>query len=109
MAVPGTNGFIGEILVLAGTFGVNNWAASAGVVGALLGAAYLLGIYRQMLLGPLVVPGDAKLWDLDKRELCCAIPLLIFVFWLGLYPKPFLTILNTTLQHLLSQTMVAGL
>ena len=65
MAVPGTNGFIGEILVLSGTFGVNNWAATAGVLGALLGAAYLLGIYRQMLLGPVRIPDAAKMWDLN--------------------------------------------
>lgn len=108
MAVPGTNGFIGEILVLSGTYGVNNWAASAGVFGALLGAAYLLGVYRRMLLGPVAVPGAAQMWDLNKRELCCALPLLLFVFWLGLYPKPFLRILEPTLQHLLGQTMGTG-
>ena len=109
MAVPGTNGFVGEILVLSGTFGVNNWAASAGVLGALIAAAYLLGLYRQMLLGPVRIPGAAKMWDLNKRELCCALPLLLFVFWLGLYPKPFLSILEPTLKLLLEQTQGAGL
>ncbi len=109
MAVPGTNGFVGEILVLSGTFGVNNWAASAGVLGALIAAAYLLGLYRQMLLGPIRIPGAAKVWDLNKRELCCALPLLIFVFWFGLYPKPFLNILRPTLTNLLEQTLGAGL
>ena len=109
MAVPGTNGFVGEILVLSGTFGVNNLAASAGVLGALIGAAYLLGIYRQMLLGPIRIPGAAKISDLNKRELSCALPLLLFVFWLGLYPKPFLSILKPTLAHLLEQTMRVGL
>jgi len=104
MAVPGTNSFIGEILVLSGAYGVNNWAASAGVFGALLGAAYILGLYRQMLLGPVVVPVGAKMRDLNIRELCCALPLLLFVFWLGLYPKPFLSILYPTLEHLLMQT-----
>jgi NADH-quinone oxidoreductase subunit M len=78
------------------------------VSGALVGAAYLLGLYRQMLLGPVVIPGNAKMWDLGKREIICAIPLLIFVFWLGLYPKPFLDMLEPTLQHLLSQTIGTG-
>lgn len=108
MAVPGTNGFIGEILVLAGAFSVNGWAASAAVLGALIGAAYLLGIYRQMLLGPVVVPNDASLWDLNKRELACALPLLVFVFWVGMYPKPFLDILRPTLNHLLTQVSSVG-
>ena len=109
MAVPGTNGFIAEIVVLSGTYRVNNWAATAGVLGALLGAAYLLGIYRQMLLGPVRIPDAAKMWDLNKRELCCALPLLLFVFWIGFYPKPFLSILQPTLTHLLEQTLGAGL
>jgi len=108
MAVPGTNGFVGEILVLAGAFGVSGWATAAGVAGALIGAAYLLGIYKQVLLGPVKVPGDAKLWDLRSRELACAAPLLIFVFWMGLYPKPFLAILRPTLEHLLSQVTMTG-
>ena len=108
MAVPGTNGFVGEILVLAGAFAVSGLAATAAVLGALVGAAYLLGIYRQMLLGPIAVPGDIVPWDLKKRELACAIPLLVFVFWLGLYPKPFLTILAPTLTHLLGQVTGAG-
>jgi len=109
MAVPGTNGFIGELLVLSGTFGVNNWAAGAGVFGALLGAAYLLSLYRQMLLGPVSIPGEAKMWDLGIRELCCAVPLLIFIFWVGLYPKPLLSILQPTLKQLLGQIMGRGL
>ncbi|OUS08227.1 NADH-quinone oxidoreductase subunit M [Rhodobacterales bacterium 52_120_T64] len=108
MAVPGTNGFVGEILVLSGTFAVNGWAASAGVVGALIGAAYLLGIYRQVLLGPVKVPDDNKIWDLDNREILCAVPLLIFVFWMGFYPKTFLSILQPTLENLLLQLATTG-
>lgn len=108
MAVPGTNGFVGEILVLSGTFAVNGWAASAGVVGALIGAAYLLGIYKQVLLAPIKVPDNNKLWDLDNREILCTVPLLLFVFWMGLYPKTFLNILQPTLENLLLQLAVSG-
>lgn len=108
MAVPGTNGFVGEILVIAGAFAVSGWAATAAVAGALIGAIYLLGLYRQMLLGPVSIPGGVKMWDLRLRELICALPLLIFVFWLGLYPKPFLTLLEPTLRHLLNQVGAGG-
>lgn len=103
MAVPGLNGFIGELLVLAAAFGVSGWAGAAGVLGALIGAAYLLGVYRQMLLGPTIVPGGAKPWDLNPRELACTLPLLLFVIWFGLYPKPFLSILQPSLDHLMTQ------
>ncbi|NRB19159.1 MAG: NADH-quinone oxidoreductase subunit M [Rhodobacteraceae bacterium] len=103
MALPGLNGFIGELLVLAGAFGVSGWAGAAGVLGALIGAAYLLGVYRQMLLGPIKAPNGAELWDLNPRELACALPLLLFVIWFGLYPKPFLTILQPSLDQLMIQ------
>lgn len=103
MALPGLNGFIGELLVLAAAFGVSGWAGAAGVLGALVGAAYLLGVYRQMLLGEVKTPGDVFVWDLGRRELACAAPLLLFVVWFGLYPKPFLTILQPSLDHLMSQ------
>lgn len=103
MAVPGLNGFIGELLVLAAAFGVSGWAGAAGILGALTGAAYLMGVYRQMLLGPTDSPGGAVLWDLNQRELLCALPLLLFVVWFGLYPKPFLTILQPSLDHLMIQ------
>lgn len=106
MALPGLNGFIGELLVLAGAFGVSGWAGAAGVLGALIGAAYLLGVYRQMLLGPVNAPNGAALWDLNQRELACAVPLLLFVIWFGLYPKPFLTILQPSLDHLMMQLNV---
>ncbi|WP_114287750.1 NADH-quinone oxidoreductase subunit M [Candidatus Halocynthiibacter alkanivorans] len=108
MALPGTNGFVGELLVIAGAFGSTGWAAGAAVVGALIGAAYLLGLYRQMLLGEVRLPEGAKMWDLNAREIACAVPLLVFVFWLGLYPKPVLTLLRATLEQLLAQVIGTG-
>ena len=93
---------------LAGAFGVSGWAAAGGVIGALIGAAYLLGLYRQVLLGPVKIPAAAQMWDLRRRELICAAPLLLFVFWFGLYPKTFLAILEPTLAHLLTQIAVSG-
>ena len=68
-----------------------------------MGAAYLLGVYRQMLLGPETEIKGARFWDLDKREILCAAPLLVFVIWLGLYPKPFLTLIDASAKHLLVQ------
>jgi len=103
MALPGTNSFVGELLILAGAFGANMAVGAAAIVGALLAAAYLLGMFRRVALGPASVGLRHKIWDLDLRELAAIVPLAVFVFWVGLYPKPFLNIIHVSVQHLLVQ------
>ena len=105
MAVPGTNAFVGELLVLAGAFGANKAVGAVAVAGAALSAAYLLGFYRQVALGPAVAMGGRGMWDVNARELAAILPLVVFVFWVGLYPKPFIDILHVSVEHLLAQTM----
>ena len=100
MALPGTNSFIGELLVLAGAFEANMAVGAVAIVGAMLAAAYLLGMYRRVALGPAV---HEDLWDVNPRELAAILPLALFVFWVGLYPKPFLDILHVSVEHLLAQ------
>lgn len=108
MAVPGTNGFIGELLVIAGAFGANMLAATAAVIGAMLGAAYLLGLFRRLALGPAVEIRGQRLWDINGRELTAVLPLAVLVFWIGLYPKPFLNMLHVSVTHLLTQMQGGG-
>ena len=103
MAVPGTNAFVGELLVLSGAFGTNMAIGAIAVAGAMLGAAYLLGMFRQMALGPAPPAGGHQLWDLNAREMAATVPLVVFVFWVGFYPKPFLEILHMSVEHLLVQ------
>ncbi len=105
MAVPGTNAFVGELLVLAGAFGANKAVGAVAVAGAALSAAYLLGFYRQVALGPAVDMGGRGMWDVNAREMVAILPLVVFVFWVGLYPKPFIDILHVSVEHLLVQTM----
>ncbi len=105
MAVPGTNAFVGELLVLAGAFGANKAVGAVAVAGAALSAAYLLGFYRQVALGPAVDMGGRGMWDVNAREMVAILPLVVFVFWVGLYPKPFIDILHVSVEHLLAQTM----
>jgi len=76
---------------------------SVVVVGALLAAAYLLGMFRRVALGPASVGQRYKIWDLGRRELAAILPLAVFVFWVGLYPKPFLNIIHVSVEHLLQQ------
>ena len=108
MAVPGTNAFVGELLVLSGAFGANKAIGAIAVAGAMLGAAYLLRMFRQMALGPVVSIGGRQLWDINAREMAGILPLVVFVFWIGFYPKPFLEILHVSVEHLLVQTQVQG-
>ena len=107
MALPGTNAFIGELLVLTGTFAANPGLAAAAVLGALLGAAYLLGMYRSVALGPARV-ARFRVWDVNARELAAILPLALFVLWVGLYPKPFLDIVQPSARNLLEQVHGAG-
>lgn len=103
MAVPGTNGFIGELLVLSGAFGVNIYMGALAIVGAMLAAAYMLKMFRQVALGPVSSFGGKKLWDVDRREVVGLVTLAVLVFWVGFYPKLFLDIVTPTLDNLLVQ------
>jgi NADH-quinone oxidoreductase subunit M len=108
MALPGTNSFVGELLVLSGGFAANLAIGAAAVLGALLGAAYLLGMYRKVALGPASVGVRFKIRDVNARELAATLPLAVFVLWVGLYPKPFLNIMDASVEHLLVQVHAKG-
>ncbi|WP_077965599.1 NADH-quinone oxidoreductase subunit M [Ensifer adhaerens] len=108
MALPGTNAFVGELLVLSGGFAANFALGAVAVLGALLGAAYLLGMYRKVALGPASVGARFKVRDVNGREMAAILPLAVFVFWVGLYPKPFLAIIDSSVTHLLQQVHDKG-
>ena len=108
MALPGTNSFVGELLVLSGGFAANLAAGAAAVLGALLGAAYLLGMYRKVALGPVSVGARFKIRDVNARELAAILPLAVLVLWVGLYPKPFLAIIDASVKYLLVQVHAKG-
>ncbi|THK39475.1 NADH-quinone oxidoreductase subunit M [Ensifer sp. MPMI2T] len=103
MALPGTNSFVGELLVLSGGFAANLAVGAAAVLGATLGAAYLLGMYRRVALGPPSVGARFKVRDVNAREMVAILPLAVFVLWVGLYPKPFLAIIDASVNHLLTE------
>ncbi|MGY5808871.1 NADH-quinone oxidoreductase subunit M [Rhizobium sp. LEGMi198b] len=108
MALPGTNSFVGELLVLSGGFATNLAAGAAAVLGALLGAAYLLGMYGKVALGPSSVGLRFKIRDVNAREVAAILPLAVFVLWVGLYPKPFLNIIDVSVKHLLAHVHGEG-
>ena len=94
LGLPTLNGFIGEFTILQGAFEENKiWAAFA-VLGIVLGAAYLLWLYQRTMFGTLDNPKNQKLKDLNFREVMTLLPLIIWAFWIGLYPKPFFHVLE---------------
>jgi NADH-quinone oxidoreductase subunit M len=108
MALPGTNSFVGELLVLSGGFAASLALGAVAVLGALLSAAYLLGMYRKVALGPAKVVARYKISDVNGREMAAILPLALFVLWVGLYPRPFLEIIDASVQHLLVQVHGEG-
>jgi NADH-quinone oxidoreductase subunit M len=101
VGLPGTSGFIGELLALIGTFKVNNWVATLATLGTILSAAYALWLYRKVVLGALVKPSLAAIKDLDYREVITLGPLVVLTILLGVYPKPVLDFSAASVSQLL--------
>jgi NADH-quinone oxidoreductase subunit M len=94
IGLPLLNGFIGEFTILQGAFQVNwHWGAWA-VMGIVLGAAYMLWLYQRTMFGTCDNPKNQVLKDLNFREIMTLVPLIVWAFWIGLYPKPFFKVLE---------------
>ena len=98
IGLPGLNGFIGEFMILMGVFTVNwKWAAVAAT-GIILGAGYMLWLYQRVMFGKLENVKNESLKDLTIREFATFFPLIIMAFWIGIYPKPFLNVLDKPVE-----------
>jgi len=104
LAFPGTNSFIGEFLVMSGGFAVSKLMMVCVVPGVVLAAAYMLRMLQKVAYGGTHNPDHSKLKDLGFREIVTLAPLLLFVFWIGLHPEPFIRVMEKSVQNLLEQT-----
>src|SRR5213593_2419167 len=89
VGLPGLNGFVGEFLILLGSFGRWPWATAVATSGVVLSALYLLWMYQRVVFGPLTHPENAALRDLSAREIAVLVPVLALCFVMGLYPALF--------------------
>jgi len=101
IALPGTSGFVGEILVLIAAYQVKWYWALAASMGMFLSTAYMLWLYRRVLLGKLVFESLKQIRDLSLIEKLVFMPLIILVFWLGIYPSPLLKLTEPSVKHAL--------
>jgi NADH-quinone oxidoreductase subunit M len=103
LGMPLLNGFIGEFTILRGVFEVNKVWAAWGVLGIILGAAYLLWLYQRVMFGNVTNPANEHLPDLNLREYATLVPLVLLAFWIGIYPKPLFGVLEKPVQKLVER------
>ena len=103
VGLPGTSGFVGEFLVLMGAFQSNTWAGFFATTGLILGAPYMLYLYRRVIFGELVREELRSILDLNKRELATFAPLVALVLWMGIYPKPFLDVFAASVDNIVTR------
>ena len=103
IGLPGLNGFVGEFLVLLGTFKSNVLLAVIATTGVILSACYMLWMFQRVMFNKITNPENNKLKDINKRELALLVPITILVFWIGIYPKPILSRMDASVNHLLTQ------
>ena len=103
VGLPGTSGFVGEFLILIGTFQVNTWVALLGATGVIIGAAYMLYLYRRVIFGELTKEDLKKILDVSPREIAVFAPLILIVFFMGIYPIPFLDVMHSSVENLLER------
>lgn len=101
VGLPGTSGFVGEFLVLVGAFKVNHVVTIFAATGLVLGAAYMLWLYRRVIFGKLTQDHLKAITDLKPREIGVFVPLILVMLWMGVYPSSFTQAIDPTVTNLI--------
>ncbi len=110
IGLPGTNGFVGEFLVLIGAFESElRWWTIIASSGVILSAVYMLWMFQRVMFGELDNPKNQKLSDLNAREIGIMVPLIVMIFVMGIYPKPFIDKMDPAVKKLVSQVRPASM
>jgi NADH-quinone oxidoreductase subunit M len=115
MGLPGLNGFVGEFAILLGAWGAGQTEvygtvayAAFAALGVIMAAVYMLFMFQKMFLGPAgSITKEHKLRDLNWREIAILVPILILIFWIGLYPKPFFALIDPAVENLVAAVQAA--
>ena len=108
VGLPGTSGFVGEFLILLGTFKVSTLYCTLAATGMFLGVAYMLYLYRRVIFGTITRADLRAMLDLSPREKAVFAPLLVLVLWMGFYPSSFLRPIQVSVDHLVQQVTAAN-
>ena len=103
LGLPGLNGFIGEFLVLLGTFQIDWRLAAFATTGIIFAALYLLWMYQRVIFGEITVEANRRLKDLSLREWAVILPVLLFIFWIGVHPITFTRTTEASVEALITQ------
>ena len=107
IGLPGLNGFIGEFLILLGAFKAQMYIYCAiAATGIILGAVYMLHMYKKIMFGEITKKENEDIKDMNIREILVMAPIIILVFWIGLYPGPFLRILEPAVNEVVARVNV---
>lgn len=101
IALPGTNGFVGEFLILVGAWKVSLWATAVTATGVVFSAAYMLWMFQRVMFGKIKNSENEKLKDLSWRETATLMPLILAIIMMGLVPGPFLNQMEPAVERLL--------
>jgi NADH-quinone oxidoreductase subunit M len=107
VGLPGTSGFVGEFLILIGAFQDNTWVALLATTGIILGAAYMLWLYRRVVFGKITRDDVKGMLDLSPREVAIFAPLVLVVLWMGIYPSSFLNVTSVSVEALIQNYQTA--
>lgn len=105
LGLPGTNSFVGEFMVLVGTFLWSKIAAAVASLGIILAAVYLLWMIQRVAFGVPAAHVLPKLRDVTLREMVTLVPLVVLIFWIGLFPNPILTRMHTSVERVIARVI----